>query len=90
MGFVSYLYAFWYNTGTLWLSKKKGVVQQRVLRVHEVVQRAHRDAVLLLAVAQHREPLAVARRPHAVEACRHAPVRGDLRARRVHSNSAEE
>ena len=68
----------------------QGVVQQRVLRVNEVVQRAHREAVLLPAGEQHREPLAVARRPHAVEARRHAPVRGDLRARRVHSNSAEE
>jgi hypothetical protein len=56
----------------------QGVEQQGVLRVDEVLQRAHRDAILLPAGEQHREPLAVAaRRPHAVEARRHWPVRGD-------------
>lgn len=64
-----------------------GTVQQRVFVVNEFVHGAQKDAVLPRAAEQHRQTLAVARRPHTVEASRHPPVSHDLRRPTVVSDA---
>jgi hypothetical protein len=57
-------------------------VRQRVVAVDELVHGAHHGAALAPRGEQRHEPLAVARRPHAVHARGHPPVRHHLKFRR--------
>jgi hypothetical protein len=58
----------------------QGLVQHRwLVAVDELVHRLHGGVVHGPAAEKHREALTAARRPDAVEARRHPPVRDDLR-----------